>query len=324
MDGQPGGRARELRNPRPAAPSSSSPGRVGADENHTPPVVADRWQGPNGLDAATEPLVAGAALPRRARTDDPAGARKGAVTFEISFDFIEHCLAVATSRGALESFELVDGLSAAEFDENLHRRSTGSASMSRSGRSRSAYRRRLPSQPAGSIPLTTENAVGRFWRILDWTDQVLEEFASSYLGKTSPVHLFWHSFDRALTRSSGRQAPAIPETDPVTQGAYSHEVISFGFWAGDEHVREPMYSYAAPEPEGLAGSGLQPEDAFWSKTRSSSLALLPYDAVRKAADPRSALLAFLTSAYRAGADASQWRSSGPESSRCPSVQLGEV
>jgi hypothetical protein len=102
-------------------------------------------------------------------------------------------------------------------------------------------------------------------------------------------------------------------------------VISFGFWAGDEHVREPMYySYAAPEPEGLAGSGLQPEDAFWSKTGSSSLALLPYDAVRKAADPRSALLVFLTSAYRAGADASQWRSSELESSRCSSVQLGEV
>ena len=96
------------------------------------------------------------------------------------------------------------------------------------------------------------DAVERFWRILDWSDQVFEEFAGWYCGKTSPVHLFWHSFDLALTRFDGRRAPALPDADPVTREAYSHEVVSFGFWAGDANVREPTYyAYAAPEPAGL-------------------------------------------------------------------------
>ena len=152
------------------------------------------------------------------------------------------------------------------------------------------------------------DAVERFWHILEWTDEVLEEFAGWYCGKTSPVHLFWHGFDLALTRFGGARAPALPDADPVNQEAYSHEVISFGFWPGDANVREPTYySYTAPEPAGLrAAAAAAQARRIWTSTGSGSLALLPYDAVRKAADPRAALLAFLESAYRAGAGLSGW------------------
>ena len=135
---------------------------------------------------------------------------------------------------------------------------------------------------------------------------MLREFAGWYTGKTSPVHVFWHSFDLALTRFSGRRAPALPDADEVTREAYSHEAISFGFWAGDAQVRRPaFYSYPAPEPAGLTERPLA-EGATWVSTGSSSQAILPYDDVRTAADPRAVLLAFLQSAYEAGVDAAGW------------------
>ena len=111
--------------------------------------------------------------------------------------------------------------------------------------------------------------VERFWEALDWTDRVLEEFSGWFNGKTSPVHLFWHSLDLAVTRFSGRDAPPV-EADPVTQEAYSREVISFGFWAGDDNLGDAaFYSYTAPEPDGLreqplvGGSGGTPATARW-------------------------------------------------------------
>jgi hypothetical protein len=162
------------------------------------------------------------------------------------------------------------------------------------------------------------DAVERFWQILDWTDAVFEEFAGWYCGKTSPVHLFWHSFDLALTRFGGKRAPPLPDADPVTQEAYTHEVVSFGFWAGDQNVREPTYyAYAAPEPAGLRGLPLQPAEAVWVEQGAGSLAVLPYEAVRTAADPKRTLLAFLESAYRAGAGAAGWDAADLTSSWCP-------
>jgi hypothetical protein len=162
------------------------------------------------------------------------------------------------------------------------------------------------------------DAVERFWRILDWTDGVFEEFSGWYCGKTSPVQLFWHSLDLAVTRFGGRRAPARPDADPVTREAYTHEVVSFGFWAGDQNIREPTYySYTAPEPQGLREQELSPEQAGWSELYGGSMALLRYDAVRAAADPRAALLAFLESAYRAGADAAGWDRADLTSTWCP-------
>jgi hypothetical protein len=242
------------------------------------------------------------------------------VAFEIAFDFVDHRLVVETNEGGFESFALVDGLSVSAFDEQLH-----------GLLARLDVDMTIRESPFG-VPMTTPfpddrehasydgDAVERFWRILDWTDGVFEEFAGWYCGKTSPVHLFWHSLDLALTRFGGKRAPALPDADPVTQEAYTHEVVSFGFWAGDQNVREPTYySYTAPEPAGLRTRPLQPGEAFWADQGTGSLALLRYDVVRAAADPRRTLLAFLESAYRAGAGAAGWDAADLTSSWCPDL-----
>jgi hypothetical protein len=248
------------------------------------------------------------------------------VAFQIRFDFVDHRLVVETNRGETESFDLVDGLSVAAFDEQLH------AMLARLGIDVD-----IRETPFG-VPMTTpfpedrehasydRDAVERFWRILDWTDDVFEQFSGWYCGKTSPVHLFWHSFDLAVARFGGKRAPAMPDADGVTQEAYSHEVIAFGFWAGDDDVREPTYySYMAPEPEGLRDRPLHPADAAWVERGSGSLALLRYDTVRTADDPRATLLAFLESAYRAGVSLAGWDSEGLTSSWCPSApELSEL
>jgi hypothetical protein len=239
-------------------------------------------------------------------------------TFQIDLDLVEHALRVRTAAGAEESFPLVDGLSVAAFDEQLH----------------DALRRlgvdvEIRESPFG-VPMTTpfpedrEHAsydpeyVQRFFTVLDWTDSVFEEFAGWYCGKTSPVHLFWHSFDLAVTRFGGGRAPALPEADPVTREAYTHEVVSFGFWAGDANVREPTYyAYAAPEPPGLREQPLRLGAARWVDTGHGSLAQLPYEAVRTSADPRATLLEFLDSAYQAGARSLGWDLAELTSSWCP-------
>jgi hypothetical protein len=240
------------------------------------------------------------------------------VSFEIVFDSVDHRLVVSTSRGEVESFPLVDGLSVADFDRQLH------ATLAGLG-----IDVEIRESPFG-VPMTTPfpddrehasydpDAVERFWRILDWSDGVFEEFAGWFCGKTSPVHLFWHSLDLAVTRFGGKRAPAMPDADAVTQEAYSHEVVSFGFWAGDANLREPAYySYVAPEPPGLRDGVLQPERAAWVDQVTGSMALLPYDDVRTAEDPRATLLTFLESAYEAGADAAGWNRGDLESSWCP-------
>jgi hypothetical protein len=245
--------------------------------------------------------------------------------FEIRFDFVDHRLAVETARDA-EFFALQDGLSVAEFDERLH------AALSRLGLDVP-----IVEKPFG-VPMTTPfpedrkhasydaDAVERFWQALDWTGAAFDEFSSWYCGKQSPVHLFWHSFDLAVTRFGGRRAPDLPDADPVTREAYSHEVVSFGFWAGDQNVREPSYySYAAPEPPGLRERPLRPDQARWTDQPTGSLALLGYDVVRSADDPRAMLLAFLESAYEAGADAAGWDRTELSSSSCPSPpQLADI
>jgi hypothetical protein len=147
--------------------------------------------------------------------------------------------------------------------------------------------------------------VGRFHRVLVQVDQVFKEFSGRFNGKTSPVQLYWHSFDLAVTRFSGKRISLPEGTDPVTREAYSHEVISFGFWPGDRNVREPAfyYSYTAPEPEGLTDQPLRPQAASWQE---GGTALLTYEEVRGSASPRETLLDFLQSAYEAGAKTAGW------------------
>ena len=223
------------------------------------------------------------------------------VTFQIDFDFVDQALVVKTHLGAIESFPLVDGLSVAAFDESLHE------TLHQLGIDVAI--RETPFGVPSTTPFPADvdhatydrSAVERFWRILDWTDGVFEEFAGWYCGKTSPIHLFWHSFDLAFARFGGGRAPTASGVDPVNQEAYSHEMIAFGFWAGDERVREPTYySYTAPEPAGVREQSL-PGGARWIEQGGGALAALPYEAIRTAHDPRAALLAFLESAYQAGA-----------------------
>ncbi len=225
-------------------------------------------------------------------------------TFEISFDLLDNRLEASTSDGGLFSFTL-DDLSVAEFYRQLFE---GLASLGVD-----------VSIDPSPFDLDDEHALNentfhgtcdreytrRYWWILAWVDQVFEEFAGRFIGKQSPVQLYWHSFDLAVTRFSGRRAPERDGADRVTREAYSHEVISFGFWPGDRQVREPaFYSYTAPEPEGLTNQPLRPGSAFWAP--EGGTALLMYEDVRKSVSPRETLLEFLQSAYEAGARTAGW------------------
>ena len=148
-------------------------------------------------------------------------------------------------------------------------------------------------------------AAQAFWRILVAIKPVLERFRCEFVGKCSPVHFFWGSFDVAVTRFSGRRAPERPGADAMTREAYSHEVISHGFWPGGGPIAEPVfYAYAAPEPPGFKTAAVRPSAAFYSTELNEFF--LPYDAVRTAASPDDELTAFLASTYDAAAALAGW------------------
>src|SRR4051812_34246576 len=233
----------------------------------------------------------------------PAGNQ----TVEVELDFVEHRVRVRTSRGGEAGFALRDRLPCARFLHDL------TAALREVGVD--AVPGREPFDLGDSPPFAEDlehdsydaDAVARFFDILRRTDAVLSAFASRFNGKASPIHVFWHSFDLAHARFSGRRAPALEGVDRVTAEAYSHEVIAFGWWPGDDR-RTPFpafYSYTAPEPEGLTGEPLA-AGAEWVDAGGGSLAVLPYDTVRAEADPDAALLAFFESAYRAGATRAGW------------------
>jgi hypothetical protein len=230
----------------------------------------------------------------------------GDETFEISFDFIADELQIVTSAGGRASFALEDGLSVAEFYAKLF---SELGALGIGMRLKNARPFELgddrPFEADAEHASYEEEYVHRWWRILTQVDQIFKEFAGRFYGKTSPVHLFWHGFDLAVTRFSARRAPEREGADKVTREAYSHEVISFGFWPGDQNTPAPaFYSYTAPEPDGLTGQPLRPEAAFWAP--EGGMALLMYDDLRKADSPKSTLLEFMESAYEAGARAASW------------------
>jgi hypothetical protein len=247
--------------------------------------------------------------------------RSGDLGFEISFDFVQHRVVITTERGGVETLALRDGLSVAEFYSRLF------ALLERLGIEVSILARSF----GLSTPVAFANdkahasyqaeSVERFRSILAFVAAVFEEFAGWFNGKTSPVHLFWHGFDLAVTRFSGRRAPLSAAADPVDREAYTHEVISFGFWPGDAKVRAPaFYSYTAPEPPGLANRPLRPEKAFWAQVGSSHQARLWYEDLRESESPRLALLSFLQSAYEAGAEAAGWNAEDFVSTWAPPPQ----
>ena len=227
----------------------------------------------------------------------------GPITFDISLNLIENTLVVTTSEGDEFSFAL-DDLPVAEFYRRLFE---GLGSL---GIDVSINTNPFDLDDEHTLDNNTYHCtcngeyVRRFHRALVQVDQVFEEFAGRFNGKTSPVQLFWHSFDLAVTRFSDKRVSLPEDTDPVTREAYSHEVISFGFWPGDSNLREPaFYSYTAPEPEGLTEQPLRPPAASWQE---GGTALLTYEEVRNSGSPKETLLKFLQSAYEAGARTAGW------------------
>jgi hypothetical protein len=226
------------------------------------------------------------------------------MTFEISFDLLDNRLAVSTSEGGGFAF-VMDDMPVAEFYQRLFD-GLGALGIDASINTRPFD---LDDEPALDENIyhcaCDREYVRRYWRVLVQVDQIFKEFAGRFNGKSSSVQLYWHSFDLAVTRFSGRRAPEREGADRVTREAYSHEVISFGFWPGDQNVREPaFYSYTAPEPEGLTEQPLRPEAASWAP--EGGTAILMYEDVRKSDSPRDALLDFLESAYEAGAKTAGW------------------
>ena len=151
-----------------------------------------------------------------------------------------------------------------------------------------------------------EAAVSAFWRALSSIAGVFETYRSGFVGKQTPVQLYWHSFDMVVTRFSGRAHPLEGGT-PSDREAYSHEVISVGFWPGDDTFPEAaFYGYAYPEPAGLNQVGLRPAEALWAEKNGGALAILKYEDARNAADPAAAILAFLNSLYDGAAEKAGW------------------
>jgi hypothetical protein len=232
----------------------------------------------------------------------------GTETFEITFNFIKHQLELLTSRGEFTAFALENGLSVGDFYRKLF-----------SCLKEFDIDVNIVDKPY-DLPVTkpfseiSEYAsyqneyVQRFWRIMMWVDGVFREFSGRFYGKTCPVHLYWHHMDLAVTRFSGKKGPELSsEMNLSEKDAYSHEVISFGFWAGDENVREPaFYSYTYPAPEGLGDESLLPGSANWVDSNGSPMATLMYNDLRKEASPRESLLSFLESSYQAGAKLAGW------------------
>ena len=226
--------------------------------------------------------------------------------FAIDFDFVDHRLVVNVATGESVSFPLA-GLSVATFHTRVF---DALASLGIH-----PHIRAVPFDLADAVPFAQDTAhatydpqwANRYWRVLGQVAQLLEELAGRCYAKTSPVHHFWHTFDIAVTRFSDRRAELPDTVDPVTRQAYSHEVISFGFWFGDAAVPEPaFYSYTAPEPDGLTTEPLEPAAARWVESRGSHLALLTYADARATADPYATVLDFYESAYRAGARRAGW------------------
>jgi hypothetical protein len=236
--------------------------------------------------------------------------------FAIEFDFTAHRLAIETSDGRHDGFPLVPR-TVADFHRELMDRLRALGLATRIWT--------MPVEIADPIPFEADTAhraydsasVERFWRALLAAHRVFTAFRGGFLGKASPVHFFWGSFDLAVTRFSGRLAPPHPGAPNVSQRivreAYSHEVSSCGFWPGGPGMEQPIfYSYAYPQPQGFGERPVRPDAAFWS--RDFGEFILPYDAVCAAAAPDETLLAFLQGTYDAAASLARWDRAGLERS----------
>jgi len=224
-------------------------------------------------------------------------------TFEVQFDFVEHQLVITVSDGQIKAMPLRPQSVAAFYAEFM-------AALRSLGIEVRIWP--MPAEIPEPIRFDRDEQhasydrvyVKRFWKILVLVDGVLKRFRSGFIGKHSPIHFFWGSFDLASTRFSGRRAPERPGADPISREAYSHEVISAGFWPGGGEVKgAAFYAYAAPEPNGFKAASVRPAKAFYSPLGEF---LLMYDDVRQSVNPEQALLEFLQSTYEAGANLGAW------------------
>ncbi|HWE29210.1 MAG TPA: DUF5996 family protein, partial [Polyangia bacterium] len=218
-------------------------------------------------------------------------------TFEIHFDFIDHALVILTSDGDSRRLALVPQSVADFYAATM--RALGELGID----ARISDR---PVEVPDPIPFTRDtahcaydgDAVRRFFEVLRRVDIVFKEFRGRFIGKSSPVHFFWGSFDLAVTRFSGRAAPPRPDADKITRHSYNQEVVSVGFWPGGGGVDgAAFYAYAAPEPPGFAAARVRPAAAFYHPQLKEFI--LRYDDVRQAADPRALILDFAESTYEA-------------------------
>ncbi|MEP6637613.1 MAG: DUF5996 family protein [Acidobacteriota bacterium] len=224
-------------------------------------------------------------------------------SFQIDFDFIAHHLLINASDGVTKTIAL-EPRSVADFYREL-------MATLRTLKIEVEIRA-TPDEVQNPIPFAEDQEhasydpeyANRFWRILVQASRVFEEFRARFIGKCSPVHFFWGSFDLAVTRFSGRPAPERAGADSITREAYSHEVISHGFWPGGGEVGPAFYSYTAPQPVGLDKAVIRPREASYSQEMSEFL--LMYDDVRQADSPDAALTDFLQSTYEAGANLAKW------------------
>jgi hypothetical protein len=228
----------------------------------------------------------------------------GGRAFEVRFDFIRHQLALETNDGIVKTLPLAP-CSVADFYREF-------MEMLRSAGIEVKIWP-MPVEIPNPIVFDQDHvhasydrvSVEKFWRILLSVDTVFNQFRSSFIGKSSPVHFFWGSFDLAVTRFSGRRAPERPGIDALTREAYSHEVSSVGFWPGSGDVKDAaFYSYMAPAPQGFAQARVRPDAAYFDKQLGEFL--LMYEDVRKAKSPTRALLDFCQSTYEAGASLGDW------------------
>ena len=228
----------------------------------------------------------------------------GSEFLQIAFDFVSHELQFSISTGASLSTPL-RAQSVAEFYQEYQR------SLAALGVSVNIHA--VPVEVANPIPFAEDRehasydpqAAHRFWRGLMHADQIFQQFSSRFVGKVSPVHFFWGSFDLAVTRFSGRPAPVRENADAITREAYSHEVISAGFWPGNGGFGEAaFYCYAAPAPKGLDAVSIQPAKAGFNNALGEFIFL--YEDLRHEPAPDEALLTFLQSSYEAGATLAQW------------------
>ncbi len=224
-------------------------------------------------------------------------------TFEVQFDFVDHQLSIAVSDGQRKVLPLRPQTVAAFYAEFL-------SALRSLGIEVRIWP--MPAEIPNPIRFDRDEQhssydrvyVERFWKILLLVEEVFQKFRSDFIGKHSPIHFFWGSFDLASTRFSGRRAPERAGADPITREAYSHEVISVGFWPGGGEVKgAAFYAYAAPEPNGFKTAIVRPAKAFYSPLGEF---LLMYDDVRQSANPEQSLLEFLQTTYEAGANLGEW------------------